>query len=253
MASNFHDEKKHCALIGIVHYRNERVHMKKSEIVLRGTLSTKSDLTVLKPVLEQWRDLVERYSSIATTENFKKADACYWASERSNVGILASAAWITGKNWIALEEFPTIKKGEHGSKKSGRCDLFIANEGRTFAFEAKMVSPLIDFGNEKAICEKIGGTFAGAWRDIGDVTADEADVRLAACFVVPRFKVNQFEGKRVDNLEGSINKVVESLEKFVQFDAMASVFPASSRDIEDAPKRYLYPGVCLLLRVRKRG
>ena len=89
--------------------------------------------------LEEWHLAIERYCRI--TEG---ADNPYWYNERANIGILAGAAWRSGK--IALEEFQMQKIvfTENGTleespkkEKSGRCDLWISDGNKSEFIEAK--------------------------------------------------------------------------------------------------------------------
>ncbi|MBV9468897.1 MAG: hypothetical protein JOZ57_06590 [Abitibacteriaceae bacterium] len=71
---------------------------------INSSLSIKSGFRVEHPalmgwetLLEEWVLLIERYCRLAPGK------APYWYSERSNVGLLAGAAWRCG--WISLEEF----------------------------------------------------------------------------------------------------------------------------------------------------
>lgn len=127
----------------------------------------------------------------------------------------------------------------------------MAKKNHTFAFEAKQISRRVDAGNEDATVETVRKQFGYAWNDIARVTNDEADMRIAACFVVPKFKVKQFASNGDGTLEGSISTLIKSFEKVAQADAVISVFPAESRNLLSG--QYWYPGVCLLLMVRERG
>ena len=81
-------------------------------------------------LLDSWIDIHERYA-IATK------DAAYWYTERTNVGILAQAAWKTG--FTALEEYQTKKMARHDptAESNGRCDLWISGTKVSDVIEAK--------------------------------------------------------------------------------------------------------------------
>lgn len=81
-----------------------------------------SELRKLKPVLDNWIEIVREYSKA-----FQNHDACWWYTERANVGTLAAAAWRT-KGWLALEEYSTSKRGDEAGSKNGRCDLYMAKK-----------------------------------------------------------------------------------------------------------------------------
>jgi hypothetical protein len=205
------------------------------------------DLEPIEPVLLKWLNLVERYS-VAFSNN----DACYWHSERANIGVLAAAAWGVGEDWVAVEEFPTTKRGENGTEKNGRCDLYIANGDHevSFGIEAKQawqgssVSQVEFFG---AVKTKMGQ----AWNDAGALQRTEASQRVACCFIIPRFHRNHLENNEI--FEIRLKKWVEAIKNAnIKHDGFAYMFPKESRGLLNN-ENYIFPGVCMLLRVRKRG
>lgn len=201
-------------------------------------------LSILEPVLQKWIKTVEYYSDIY------EDDACYWYNERANVGILAAATWMT-KGWHALEEYSTKKHGEtcDDDKRYGRCDLYIAKrDGVSFAIEAKH-----------------------AWQDIGDRCQDrlraseakfkaavedarklqnkeDADHRLAACFILPRLPE-----KQNNNIDSKIKEWLKDTVKMKNVDAIAWCFPKTSRELLSGQHNYIYPGVCLAINVVLRS
>lgn len=195
-------------------------------------------LRKLKPVLDKWIELVDQYSK--TFDD----DSCYWYSERSNVGILAAAAWGSGK-WIALEEYPTTKNNKDGKKKYGRCDLYLANirngHELSFAIEAKHTWSIATANNSQ---------LGLASADAATLDKDEAAVRVAACFVAPGFLHNE-KPSSVD-FDGKLEQWLDEIKKKVAYDGLAWVFPKSSRELRNKSGK-LFPGVCLLLNVRRRG
>ncbi|GAB7217704.1 hypothetical protein [Dickeya oryzae] len=69
-----------------------------------------------------------------------KKDCCWWYNERTNVSVLAGAAWSLG--WAAIEEYPSDKKvkgcdEENTDTSKGRVDLYITNKNDDVAIEAK--------------------------------------------------------------------------------------------------------------------
>ena len=77
-------------------------------------------LTHWDSLLKSWIDVHESYA--AATK-----DAAYWYTERTNIGILAQAAWKS--ELIALEEYQTKKMARHDptAESNGRCDLWISD------------------------------------------------------------------------------------------------------------------------------
>lgn len=202
------------------------------------------ELEGLRPVLETWTKLVVRYS-----DAFPKVNCCYWFNERANISVLAAAAWKAPGNWLALEEFSTRKHDDEGLR-NGRCDLLITDikNDNTFAVEAKHA-----WQNIRERCageyKKTKLKLHAAWGDASKLHKTEASVRVAACFVVPQIPVAEVEG---NDLPGVVDEWLEGLAQKIKVDAFAWVFPKSSRNLVARNGR-LYPGVCLLLRVRTRS
>jgi hypothetical protein len=83
------------------------------------------------PVLQEWGACHVEFAQ-------QVDDAAYWYTERSNVGILAQAAWRSGR--VALEEYQARKSRQHGHATKewlGRCDLWISDEQGGELIEAK--------------------------------------------------------------------------------------------------------------------
>jgi hypothetical protein len=81
-------------------------------------------------LLEEWLLANERYCRIMDGE-----DAPFIYNERSNVGILAGAAWRCGR--VSLEEFQQEKGHKNKPKWNGRADLYMASEESEELIEAK--------------------------------------------------------------------------------------------------------------------
>lgn len=151
---------------------------------------------------------------------------------------------------MALEEFLTFKHGNDEDLKNGRCDLFVEDvlQKKTYAIEAKHA--LQNIGER---CEdkylNVKRKFNGAWRDASKLHKSEAAVRVAACFVVPQLPLGEAEDRGVSVM---LDEWLNGISAKIKADALAWVFPKASRDLcaEDGK---LYPGVCLLLRVRARA
>lgn len=205
---------------------------------------TGSKLRKLKPVLENWIKVVQEYSKA-----FKNSDACWWYTERANVGVLAAAAWRT-KGWIALEEYSTSKRGDETGSKNGRCDLYMAKKDHdnSFAFEAK---PAWQTMRSDGV-SKIENQLLEAWKDAGKLEKKEAATRVAACFAIPRIPTQLVSNGDFDNqvLEW-LNDALEN----VEWDAVAWVFPKDSRQLKHINKNMsrIYPGVLLVLQERRRA
>lgn len=109
------------------------------ETVAGHTIRNKRNLGHWDALIEEWNLSIERFSRITDGE-----DVPYWYNERTNIGVLAAAAWRCGR--IALEEFQYEKidvsssgeTAETDQKKwIGRCDLWISNDRVEEIVEAK--------------------------------------------------------------------------------------------------------------------
>lgn len=206
-----------------------------------NTKTPESKLRKLKPVLKNWVKIVQEYSKV-----FKNSDACWWYTERANVGILAAAAWRV-KGWIALEEFSTLKRGVETVSKNGRCDLYVAKKDHdnSFAFEAK---PAWQTMRSDGI-SKITAQLEEAWKDAGKLKKIEGKTRVAACFAIPnvpsRLTGNNFDSQILEWLTDALNTV--------KWDAVAWVFPKESRQLKSEAGTRIFPGVLLVLQERHRS
>lgn len=108
----------------------------------------------------------------------------------ASLSILAGAAW-TLDNWCALEQFSTKKRGkipsdriEEGGLKDGRCDLYLSNKKNSYVIEAKQAWQSIG-PRANGYNYLLQQGMENAWKDAGCLSAEEADYRYAATFVVP--------------------------------------------------------------------
>lgn len=205
-----------------------------------------SKIEILKPVLNNWISIVSEYSKA-----FKMHDACWWYTERANVGILAAAAWRT-KGWLALEEYSTLKHGDDSQSKNGRCDLYMAKKDHSisFALEAKPAWQTMRSDGSAKIVEKL----AAAWDDVGRLNKLEASTRVAACFAIPRMPTNHGLADK-NRFDDEIKKWLEGTLLAIKWDAVAWVFPVESRQLSHARRstEHIYPGVLLILQERRRA
>lgn len=205
----------------------------------------REELVPLRPILKTWTELVLKYSN-----SFPQGDACYWFNERANISMLAAAAWKTRGDWLALEEFSTYKHGEDAALKNGRCDLWISHPSNdmSFAIEAKQVWQRIG-GRVDDEYKRVREGMTRALMDASKLHKTEARTRVAGCFVVPSIPASQAKG---EGFRRSLTKWLKDLQEEVPAHAIASVFPESSESLEASNGR-IYPGVCLLLKVRMRA
>ncbi|GHU43497.1 hypothetical protein AGMMS50289_10010 [Betaproteobacteria bacterium] len=85
---------------------------------------------------EHWNKIIPAWVELHTRYAKFSGDAAYQYTERSNTGILASAAYQAG--YVALEEYQATKINEYGEEWLGRCDLWVS-DGKNFSeiIEAK--------------------------------------------------------------------------------------------------------------------
>lgn len=207
----------------------------------------KKNLEVLETILKKWITVVSEYSAA-----FDEDDACWWYTERANVGILAAAAWKT-KGWLALEEFSTTKRGEiKGETKNGRCDLYIGKKDHSssFALEAKQCYQGIG-GSARDNMAKIIASLKEAKEDAGNLEKDEANIRLACSFIVPFIRATKAPSE--NDLAKELTDWLAKLKKEdTVWDAIAWVFPKQSRALQNTNGYYL-PGVVLLIKEKERA
>jgi hypothetical protein len=191
---------------------------------------------LLCPVLRQWRGLVERYC-----KNEKK-DAPYWYTERSNVGILAAAAWQS-KRCVSLEEYSVDKSRPLGRGKqrwSGRADLWIRVEKKEYVFEAK--HRFWDIGSKARRSIDYFPEYSQKRLNKAKQEAKRIDRKsgraLAILFIAPSIPI--IEKKKINE---RINIFLKKL-KEVNAD-VAWVFPSNAPDIRW--ERRIYPGVVMLI------
>lgn len=99
--------------------------------ILRGyAIKGRKGLDHWHPLLEEWLLCIERYCRVAAWQ-----DAPFIYNERANIGVLAGAAWRSGRT--ALEEFQ-YGKGSGGEEKwKGRADLYLSCDNHEDMIEAK--------------------------------------------------------------------------------------------------------------------
>jgi len=206
------------------------------------------ELRGLKPVLREWTQEQARFRAIVD-------DFAWWYGERSNIGLLAVAACRL-RGVAALEEFSTRKClpeiNEDKKDRHGRCDLWISGSewGKSYAIEAKQawtsIGASADFGsNIDSAFEK------GPWADAGNLVIDEADVRVALLFVVPRIPCGQFDSAR-EQLVTFTNWLAAQRTPH-RFHAVAWTLESQMKECLSADKRHSYPGVAIVAKVRQRA
>lgn len=212
-------------------------------------------LRALYPVLEAWIEVVNRYCEVQV-----HWDNPWWFNERASLSTLAGAAWSL-RNWVALEEYATTKRGplptgkvsEDGirEERNGRCDLFIRNKTHHFAVEAKQAWQSI--GPRTLGVTFVHRAMRKAWKDAGNLHIHEADHRLAATFVVPYLPASALK-------IAEPGVWVKEWLKRSPFDvdhripaAVAYVFPSNWKRFKGENKDGYFPGVVLVIEQRRKA
>ena len=87
----------------------------------------------LNSVLIEWNEVLLTY-----LKKTQYSD-CQWEyNERAILSSFAAAVWLNDD--IALEEYSSERKGKHGRKYSGRCDLYFKTRKHDFNCEAKKIT-----------------------------------------------------------------------------------------------------------------
>ncbi|MFN3581591.1 MAG: hypothetical protein ACK4VV_14090, partial [Pseudomonas sp.] len=199
----------------------------------------------MNQLLDAWVRAVLRYDSFWSGD-----DCCWWYNERTNVSVLAGAAWAEG--WVALEEYSTQKGAptlpdQEKIDFGGRVDLYISNRDVDFAFEAKLAWQPIAAGDEGGNYSKVKTK-----RDQADDAAKqlykEAGTHYAATFVVPFFKPSEIQSE-IENRRSKLTEWIEMVKSEVGADeSLAYVFPRLGQNYYINDKGYAYPGVVLILK-----
>jgi hypothetical protein len=181
---------------------------------------------------EQWTAIHRRYARVTAD------DAAYWYTERTNVGVLAQAAWACGL--VALEEYQAKKaRGtENEDPHSGRCDLWLANGKQGHFIEAKQrylhlrSTKMTDIINE---CLERAHTDAVATRE------SEGDHGIGLAFFPIYIPVSSIEP---EELSGELSSLPE---KFGESEAelIAWCFPQETRYLKGQGEKNYVPGLVM--------
>ncbi|MCA6960990.1 MULTISPECIES: hypothetical protein [Pectobacterium] len=177
-----------------------------------------------------------------------KKDCCWWYNERTNVSVLAGAAWSLG--WAAIEEYPSDKrkKGcleEDTGTSRGRVDIYITNKHDDVAIEAKHAWYNLDnivSGNDAFICKMNKAS------DDAKCLKEQANRHFAATFVVFHTKNNSQELIAEEHIEQLIHSSISARIK----ENISYAYVIDSQFIfQNINKRY-YPSVAIILEEIKK-
>jgi hypothetical protein len=183
-------------------------------------------------LLEEWLVAVERYCRI-----FDGSDAPFIYTERANVGLLAGAAWRSGR--IALEEFQYEKGFKYKSKWNGRADLYMASEDQQELVEAKFRWLSLSANKMEEIASN---TLDDAVVDARICNGGREDIRCIGVAFLPMYSKKKY----ADILEARIGEAVNRIGT-LNVHAMAWCFPKEVRTLEGLHSNLL-PGVIMIAR-----
>ena len=123
-------------------------------------------------LLKTWNQLLTNY------EKRIRDDLPYFYIERTNIGLLSSAAIKMGA--LTLEEY-SAEKGREARKRQGRADLWIEYKGYTFDIEAKQAWIALD---STRIRQKVVSLLKDAVKDSKKLT-EKGDRSVGIGFLVP--------------------------------------------------------------------
>jgi len=196
-----------------------------------------------RPILRYWMALLDRIHldwvrvRRKAGQEQRDVDCPWWYGERTQVGLLAAAAFQAGA--IALEEYSDVKQTRKEGLWTGRTDLYIQTGSRGWVLEAKRtwisLGKRARDGSLRKVVEKLEEARADA-----AALVHEPDTRLGALFVVAAIPQDDDVG-----LE-EVAAWLEDLDNQRPGDsARAAYFP--ERGFKVVEGSYRYPGVILLL------
>jgi hypothetical protein len=150
----------------------------------------------VRPILKTWFSVLSNYA-------VRAKDSPFWYRERTQIGFLAIAAWLSG--WAVLEEWRTEKNSD-GKKSNGRNDLWIGKGKLDWYIEAKHTWCEIHKSEEK-ILKILNRAFSDAKSSMEKLKC-ESSKKVAAVFVSPAWK-----GKSKSDFDRSVKKWIDVCKK----------------------------------------
>jgi hypothetical protein len=190
-------------------------------------------------ILKIWNSTIKKHAS------FNKEDAPYYLYERTNVGILSSAA-NKNKNSISIEEFGISR----GKNTLGRCDIYISykDDENGYYIEAKQV--WCTFTKRNHINNKsIRKAADSACNQVNQISTgkDDGAVKVGIVFLIPCFHHEEYEDYSSDKfIKEHIISHVDN-----DYDIISHCYPKEYRSLHGGGryKDMIYPGVSLLAKV----
>jgi hypothetical protein len=178
-------------------------------------------------LLEEWLTLIKRYC------RYMEDDLPYCWSERSNIGVLAAAAWRAG--WVALEEFGNKRRAQ----RHGRSDLYIypCDRDKGEFIEAKQAWSINGARNALGRSEE----------DAKCLDQVKSNLYIGVAFVSPII-----QEKYEQDIDNKIQQIITTALN-INCDGVAWSFPVNARSLKfvEQGKPIIYPGVLLLAKVAR--
>ena len=184
-----------------------------------------------EPILEEWLLGIERFCRVTGGD-----EAPYWYNERSNIGVLAGAAWRCGR--VALEEFQYVKGFKNKPKWLGRADLWLASDDHKELVEAKF--RWCSLRSRNGITNIANETLELAALDAKKTRGGDLTLKAIGVAFVPFYTKNV----KIEELAILIESAISNL-KSSDYHAIAWCFPRETRHSKSSQGNYL-PGVAIL-------
>ncbi|QIZ46811.1 hypothetical protein [Dickeya zeae] len=202
------------------------------------TKKTCANDSFIEQLLNGWIQANQRYVDL-----LGKKDCCWWYNERTNVSVLAGAAWSLG--WAAIEEYPSDKlmKGclqEDTDTSKGRVDIYITNKNDDIAIEAKHMRYDLEHleKTNDALIFRINDARNDAKR-----LKEQANRHFSATFFVFYTKRKSQELIAEENIEKLINNAISNSKK----ESISYAYIIDSQFMFQNMRGYYYPSVALIL------
>lgn len=189
----------------------------------------------MRPVLRQWvRMMVEPWDG--------DQDAPWWYNERASLSQFAGAIWRE-RGWV-FEEYAASKKVEgEVDRQKGRVDMMFEWGTIKIVAEAKQIWPSLE--TRKGFVKHVNRCLEAARADAmraPDVAGRYR--RLGLAFVVPVVPPRMV--KKPDEYTAALRAFIAEL-KASKDATVAWAFPADRRTLRSKTKKYVYPGIALVI------
>ncbi len=172
---------------------------------IKGIQINKGNFHHWEPLFKHCHHAINHYCTVMDGD-----DAPYYYTERANISVLAVAGWKS--NCLFLQDFSIGKRGQ----SNGRCDLYFYID---------------ELERQEYIEAKIGWSIGSAGNVLSNALSDakklkiKDDVRIGMAFIVPGI-----HEKHKSDIGNKIHELIDNV-KLINSDALAYIFPASTRNL----------------------